>query len=108
MIFAANAVFFTLTAMYIRRVQRNMERMTSKEESRRYKDKLTKHKAQFGLFLRLFIVMGVTWAMEPLSWIFDANGYTFLLTDVLNCCQGVLIFVLFVMKPKIKKSLLER
>lgn len=111
-IFAVNAILFTLTSTNIRRVQQNMVRWNCNELNRQCKNKFTKNRAQFGPFVRLFIVMGVTWVMEPLSWFFDHNNdqyfYFFLLTDLLNCCQGILIFVLFVMKPKIKKMLLER
>lgn len=60
------------------------------------------------MFLRLFIVMGITWLMESISFLFDPAGWVFIVTDVLNCCQGLVIFLLFVMKPKVKKLLLKR
>lgn len=63
---------------------------------------------RFGLFLRLFIVMGVTWAMEVISWIIDPESWVFYLSDACNSIQGLLIFILFVMKPKVKKLLLNR
>lgn len=56
----------------------------------------------FSLFLRLFIMMGVTWSMEVISWAISPDSIFFHLTDAINITQGVLIFILFVCKPKIK------
>lgn len=54
--------------------------------------------------------MGVTWSMEVISWVIDYKGMRmeFYLTDIFNTIQGIIIFVLFVMKPKVKKLLLKR
>lgn len=61
---------------------------------------------RFFLYLRLFIVMGATWTMESISWIFE-NSVLFYITDILNCLQGFIIFILFVWKPKVK-TLIQR
>uniref|UniRef100_A0A7G3B7S4 Uncharacterized protein n=1 Tax=Lutzomyia longipalpis TaxID=7200 RepID=A0A7G3B7S4_LUTLO len=63
---------------------------------------------RFGLYLRLFIVMGVTWTMEVISWLIDPKSWIFYITDVCNCLQGFFIFMLFVWKPKIKKLIIKR
>lgn len=65
-------------------------------------------RSRFGLFFRLFIVMGVTWTMEAVSWIISPNGWYFYVTDLANAIQGVVIFVLFVMKPKVKELIIKR
>lgn len=43
-IFVANAIFFTLTALKIRRVQMEMARMTAKEDSKRHKSQFEREK----------------------------------------------------------------
>lgn len=62
----------------------------------------------FTLYLRLFIVMGVTWSMEAISFFISAESDFFLLTDICNTIQGVLIFVLFVMKRRIFRLIKKR
>lgn len=62
--------------------------------------------------VKLFIVMGLTWLFEvasyfsihvspDLQWIFYA-------TDVVNCLQGLLIFLLFVVKRRVYQGLRKR
>lgn len=62
----------------------------------------------FTLYLRLFIVMGVTWSMEGISFLISKNSDFFLLTDICNTIQGVLIFVLFVMKRRVLRLIKKR
>lgn len=52
--------------------------------------------------------MGVTWTMEAISWIISPGGWYFYVTDLTNAIQGVVIFVLFVMKPKVKELIIKR
>lgn len=63
---------------------------------------------RFYLNLRLFIIMGVTWVMEAVSWAFKMEPALFYITDILNCLQGPIIFILFVCKRKNFKLILER
>lgn len=63
---------------------------------------------RFFLYLRLFIVMGVTWSMEAISWVFPDNQFMFYASDFLNCLQGFIIFILFVWKPKVKNLIIRR
>jgi len=45
--------------------------------------------------------MGLTWSMEAVSWIFDANSTSFfIVSDVANCMHGFVIFTLFVCRSK--------
>lgn len=62
----------------------------------------------YSLFLRLFIIMGVTWLAEPISWAFAPESPYFLVTDVINQTQGFLIFVLFVLKPEVIQRIRKR
>jgi len=58
--------------------------------------------------VKLFIVMGMSWIWEVVSffvtkYLHDENWHHvfFYTTDVFNCLQGVLIFILFVLKSRV-------
>lgn len=54
------------------------------------------------LFMRLFVIMGISWIMEQISFFIstdDQNCY-FLIFDIWNTLQGVPLFILFVMKRR--------
>lgn len=64
---------------------------------------------RFNLYLKLFIVMGINWSMEIISWLFkDSPQYVWYITDLANTLQGVIIFIIFVWKDKTKRLLLKR
>lgn len=75
---------------------------------RRYRSKhIRTHR--FNLYLKLFIVMGINWSMEIVSWLFkNAPPSIWYLTDLTNTLQGLIIFIIFVWKEKIKRLLLKR
>lgn len=63
--------------------------------------------------------MGVTWSLELISYavlVYSSVDYTdrekidwiFILSDICNGLQGLLVFILFVMKPKVWMSLKKR
>ncbi|XP_075163341.1 uncharacterized protein LOC142235975 [Haematobia irritans] len=63
------------------------------------------------VLLRLFIIMGISWTMDILSYCFrnyPQSEFIFLLTDFCNAIQGVLIFILFVLQPKVLWLLKDR
>lgn len=62
----------------------------------------------YSLFLRLFIIMGVAWLTEPISWAFAPDSNYFMVTDVINQSQGFLIFILFVLKPEVIRRIKQR
>lgn len=64
---------------------------------------------RFSLYLKLFIVMGISWSMEIISWLFNNTPrFIWYLTDLTNTLQGVLIFLIFVWKDKIRRLLLKK
>lgn len=68
-----------------------------------------KNFSRFNLYLKLFIVMGINWSMEIISWLCKGTPeYVWYVTDLANTLQGVIIFIIFVWKPKIKRLLLQR
>ncbi|KAL5291457.1 hypothetical protein ACFFRR_010700 [Megaselia abdita] len=107
-IISVNVVLFILTSLKIHSVQREMAKITAKDDSRK---NLNNEKDRFGLFLRLFIVMGVTWMMEIISYMVgDQSQYAklFYLSDICNAVQGFIIFALFVLKKKVKDLMTKR
>lgn len=66
---------------------------------------------RFGLFLRLFLIMGVTWSSEIISYIVGSDkkwSKIFYVSDLCNAMQGFLIFMLFVLKKKVKHLISNR
>lgn len=64
---------------------------------------------RFNLYLKLFIVMGIKWSIKIISWIFESlPSWVWYLTDLTNTLQGLIIFIIFVWKEKIKRLLLKR
>uniref|UniRef100_A0A182Q5Y6 G-protein coupled receptors family 2 profile 2 domain-containing protein n=1 Tax=Anopheles farauti TaxID=69004 RepID=A0A182Q5Y6_9DIPT len=101
-----NVVFFLITALRIYKIQCETS-VVRRGDSKRH-TKLDNDRDRFGLYLRLFIVMGVTWSLEIISWLVDNNAWIFYVSDVCNCIQGFLIFALFVLKQKIKRLIYKK
>ncbi|XP_070518974.1 G-protein coupled receptor Mth2-like [Cardiocondyla obscurior] len=66
---------------------------------------------RFKMYLKLFIVMGISWIMELISWSISIDlvpAAVWYLSDITNALQGVIIFIIFVCRKKIKYLLLKR
>lgn len=121
--FFANIVFFVLTALKIRCLKQELEtrlaghRSSFNHKKFRYERKHFKITfcsmiecssiPSYTLYLRLLTVMGVTWALDAISFL-DPDGYFFLISDICNGAQGTIIFMLFVLKKKIFLQVKER
>ena len=57
---------------------------------------------------KLFVVMGVTWALEIVSSQVKDPPWIWYLSDAANALQGALIFCIFVMKRKVLHTLALR
>ncbi|CRK99459.1 CLUMA_CG012624, isoform A [Clunio marinus] len=95
-----NSLFYSITAYKIYRVQKETSIVRGGESGRH--SAMDIDKARFFLYLRLFVVMGITWIIEIVSWALT-NSPILYITDTLNCLQGIIIFFLFIWKPKVKK-----
>lgn len=62
----------------------------------------------FVLFLRLFIVMGVVWIMESVSFLVESKSIYFFVFDIWNCLQGVLIFIFMICKSRVFRLIKKR
>ncbi|XP_046390267.1 probable G-protein coupled receptor Mth-like 3 [Ischnura elegans] len=103
LIIACNIVLFMLTARKIYTLKRDT-RVLKKGDSRRHQSDGDDSNQRFMLYLKLFIVMGVNWALEIISWIVG-GGCIWLPFDLLNTLQGVFVFYIFVWKIKIRRKL---
>ena len=66
-----------------------------------------------GLFLRLLLIMGITWLLDIFSYIENQlhPGVTnplYYISDFMNAMTGLLIFICFVLKPKVLKLMKRR
>uniref|UniRef100_A0A4Y0BIR4 G-protein coupled receptors family 2 profile 2 domain-containing protein n=1 Tax=Anopheles funestus TaxID=62324 RepID=A0A4Y0BIR4_ANOFN len=102
----ANVVFFAVTAIRIYRMEQATASALS-GDSRRH-TKYEKDRYRFSLYLRLFIIMGVTWTMEIITFLVGESTWLIYLVDICNCFTGIFIFLLFVWKQKVKQLLLKR
>nr|XP_016928141.2 probable G-protein coupled receptor Mth-like 3 [Drosophila suzukii]XP_036669614.1 probable G-protein coupled receptor Mth-like 3 [Drosophila suzukii] len=92
-----NTAMFILTALSIMGVKKNVR-----------KNKVNSDKQIYTLYLRLFILMGLTWIFEIISYSVRKNtvwAKRFQVADYLNWSQGIIIFVLFILKPSTLKLL---
>ncbi|XP_055606807.1 G-protein coupled receptor Mth2-like isoform X3 [Uranotaenia lowii] len=102
----SNVYFFGMTAFRIFRIQRATE-AALRHDSKRH-SKFEKDRYRFSLYLRLFVVMGITWTFEILSWASQSELWFFYLADICNCLLGVIIFFLFVWKQKVRQLVVKR
>ncbi|XP_060074640.1 uncharacterized protein LOC132554350 [Ylistrum balloti] len=89
----SNIVFFSITAYKIR----NTPRIESNHENHRH----------FGIYVRLFFVTGVTWLATVIESFFPQSIVSYF-TTVLNGCQGVLIFIGFIVNRRVYTLLKEK
>jgi hypothetical protein len=58
--------------------------------------------------IKLFIVMGISWLLEVIATIFDYPPELWYVSDIFNCLQGLLIFIIFVCKRKVLNAVKKR
>jgi G protein-coupled receptor Mth (Methuselah protein) len=97
-VLTTNLYFFIITAYFIFITQRKIANETdfrSKKETGNYM-----------MFVRLFLLMGLTWILEIVGEFTDSRFTK--ITDLLNCSQGVMIFILFVCFGKTRQLVKKR
>jgi len=62
---------------------------------------------RYSVIFNLFILMGVSWTTEVVSFILDGSFYSWFFTDLVNSLMGFIIFVNFVCKARIGRLLLQ-
>ncbi|KAH8390675.1 hypothetical protein KR215_009798, partial [Drosophila sulfurigaster] len=65
---------------------------------------------RFGMFLRLFVIMGIMWTFEVFGYLSIGHPWEafFSIFDYVNCGQGIIIFILFVFKRSVLKIIWNR
>ncbi|XP_061394957.1 G-protein coupled receptor Mth2-like [Musca vetustissima] len=90
---------FAILSLRIYRVRRDVAQLTQKQ--RFFKENAV-------VILRLFIVMGISWIMDIISFClrnYKIADYCFFITDFCNAIQGVVIFILFVLKRNVLEAI---
>ncbi|XP_017127848.1 G-protein coupled receptor Mth isoform X2 [Drosophila elegans] len=103
-----NITMFILTSIRIMRVKRDIQNFANKQDR---KQKLNSDKQTYTFFLRLFIIMGLSWSFEIISYLVQSNkpwANALMVADYFNWGQGIIIFVLFILKPSTLRLLKER
>lgn len=102
----SNTVLFAVTAHRIRSIRQETAILKSSESTR--SDLIKKDKQRYGLYLKLFIVMGVNWSVEIISFAVGGEHWYWIITDISNLALGIFIFFIFVWKNKVRNLLLKR
>lgn len=106
--YISNVCFFIATAIAILYHNKHTAHRLSDSESRRYDKK--KHK--FNMYLKLFVVMGISWSMGIILWLINANDsipqIVWNISYTIDILQGIPIFIIYVCKKKILRLLLKR
>ncbi|PBC30957.1 G-protein coupled receptor Mth2 [Apis cerana cerana] len=108
-----NMIFFILTAKQCNKVKEELKKVTTDQSDPRNKQFLA-NKSKFIMNVKLFIVMGISWMGEIVSALienyapFKHHKRFFYPMDILNCLQGLLIFILFVVKRRVHQALKKR
>jgi hypothetical protein len=58
--------------------------------------------------LKLFVVMGLSWCLEIISWAVGGDAIFWYIPDSINLLQGLWIFILCVWMTRLRKVLLRR
>ncbi|CAG7726043.1 unnamed protein product, partial [Allacma fusca] len=84
-----NLVFFVLTVVKLQEYNKSTKFAT---------ENVTKKRKTLLLCLKLFLVMGIFWIFEVISWKFDDYGWGWFVVDIIKNLQAVGLFVIFVCK----------
>ncbi|XP_011698561.1 PREDICTED: probable G-protein coupled receptor Mth-like 2 [Wasmannia auropunctata] len=103
-----NVFLFIATALTILYHNKYTANQLRDSESRFYNN----HKRKFTMYLKLFVVMGLSWSMGIILWLINASntisGMIWSISFTIDILQGVFIFILYVCKKKILRLLLKR
>ncbi|KAL0273599.1 UNVERIFIED_CONTAM: hypothetical protein PYX00_006232 [Menopon gallinae] len=101
LVIVCNTVLYINTAWRCWKIKSEIIKMGN--QSRK---KYTTNKTQFIINSKLFVVMGIIWSLEVISFFFVHPIWY--ITDAANALHGVFIFVIFVLKRKVLERLPKR
>nr|ABE01172.1 IP16038p [Drosophila melanogaster] len=105
LLIAFNIIMFVLSAIYIYNIKKNVKGLVHKQQT----NQQINDQQMFAIFLRLFILMGLSWSFEIVSFLLtkqQAWARSLMVADYFNWSQGTIIFVLFILKPSILKLII--
>ncbi|XP_077293111.1 G-protein coupled receptor Mth2-like [Arctopsyche grandis] len=105
-IIISNLVMFAMTTFKIISIKRETAMLRTGDSARH--QQFDKNKQRFNLYLKLFLIMGLNWVAEWVSFFADGDSYLWMFTDFCNSIQGIFIFILFVWKKKTKNLVIAR
>ncbi|XP_017079279.1 probable G-protein coupled receptor Mth-like 3 [Drosophila eugracilis] len=103
-----NITMFVLTAIRIVKLRKDAKNFA---QQRKKNEKINSDKQTFTFFLRLFVIMGLSWSLEIVSFLVKDNPYwskMFQVADYINLSQGTIILVLLVLKPSTLKLIKQQ
>ncbi|KAK8730240.1 hypothetical protein OTU49_008168 [Cherax quadricarinatus] len=93
----ADLVFFVLTVRSLLVTVQQSHKGTVQKQTRQ----------RLRLCFKLFLVMGISWLAEIISFQLGPSTVWYI-SDVFNCFQGFIIFLIFILKPKILEAVRAR
>ncbi|XP_032570077.1 probable G-protein coupled receptor Mth-like 4 isoform X1 [Drosophila sechellia] len=105
LLIAFNITMFVLSALDIYNTKLSVHGFAKKQET----NQQLNDQQLFTIFLRLFIIMGLSWSFEILSFLMSkqqAWAEALKVADYFNWSQGTIIFALFILKPSVLKLLI--
>ncbi|XP_063918053.1 G-protein coupled receptor Mth-like [Zophobas morio] len=105
-----NLILFVKTAIYCLQVKKEINKMNDTHLMKGEKwQKFNKFRDRFGLLLKLFFIMGISFLFEVVSTFYDfkkddTTAIIEIIWDTFNCLQGVFIFAIFILKKRIFKK----
>ncbi|XP_054283083.1 G-protein coupled receptor Mth2-like [Macrosteles quadrilineatus] len=99
-----NVVFFALTIRNCSKIKSELQQMQNNSNAKlKYHADINK----LAMNTKLFVVMGLTWGCEVITWYFQSgdNNYFWYLLDAANIFQGFFIFLIFVIKKKVIRAM---
>jgi len=96
-----------------KQISRSLSSTSSNDSGPKLRQKQKPSIERYHMFLKLFGAMGLTWILELIAWIISqyTEEVPLALTIILNTptvLQGVIIFLVFAIKPTVRKSLAEK
>ncbi|XP_046406456.1 probable G-protein coupled receptor Mth-like 3 [Ischnura elegans] len=102
---SVNLCLFIYTAFHIYKISKKNRQCTDKKD-RRWCAK--KDKNRLRTYVKLYVVMGITWNMDILSVMVGGSECIWLFTDMINTLQGLWIFIILICNRKVLGLLRKR
>ncbi|XP_022210857.2 probable G-protein coupled receptor Mth-like 11 [Drosophila obscura] len=102
-----NGTMFALTTRYIYVENKKNQRVLNKNERQRK----SRNKANYRVYLRLFIIMGGSWILEIIGYVCTLENileHFVTVSDIVNCSQGIIIFLATFCNRDILKAMRRR